>query len=547
MYARTRSGTSAKATLGFDLPPRYETPRLLASGGMGSVWCAQDTVLGRKVAIKVLAEGYADDPRARLRFMREARAAARLSGHPNVVTVFDVGEAAGRPYIVMEHLGGGSVADAIRVGKVSRAEALRWIGEAASAIDHAHGLGILHRDVKPGNMLLGPSRTVHLADFGIARIAAEHAITNAGELLGTAAYISPEQARGRPATPASDRYSLAVAAFELLVGERPFGGEHFAAQARAHMDEEPPPASERDATLSRAVDPVLVRGMAKEPDQRWPSAGAFAEALETAVATRRPRPAPRFAAGEGAPPTLLLSPRSAAPASPARRGALAALGVAALLVGLLVGAHHGGGSSATSASLSRPALGRTPAHHGRAVRHAVARATKAPTTPKTPTTPTTPKAPGAAAPVSPPAASTPSTTGTPAAGSPPSASTVGAAPASGAALESRGHQLMLADNYAAAIPVLRHALAAAGPGSLTYAYALFDLGRSLRLAGDPGAAVPILEARLKIPNQTGVVRHELELALAALGQAPSGGAPVGGGHGPKDRAVKPKNRSGHGD
>ena len=114
MYARTRSRTSASATPGIDLPPRYENPRLLATGGMGSVWCAQDTVLGRAVAIKVLAEGYADDPRARLRFMREARAAGRLSGHPNVVTVFDVGEADGRPYIVMEHSSGGSVADAIR-------------------------------------------------------------------------------------------------------------------------------------------------------------------------------------------------------------------------------------------------------------------------------------------------------------------------------------------------------------------------------------------------------------------------------------------------
>jgi eukaryotic-like serine/threonine-protein kinase len=551
MYARTRttSRTSASATPGVELPPRYDNPRLLASGGMGSVWCAQDTVLGRAVAIKVLAEGYADDPRARLRFMREARAAGRLSGHPNVVTVFDVGEADGRPYIVMEHVSGGSVADAIRVGEVSRAEALRWIAEAASALDHAHGLGILHRDVKPGNMLLGRNRTVHLADFGIARIAAEHAITNAGEMLGTAAYISPEQARGRPATGASDRYSLAVAAFELLVGERPFPAEHFAAQARAHMDDEPPVASEREPALSPAVDPVLMRGMSKDPDKRWPSAGAFADALERAVATRRPRPSRSVGAAAGSPPTLILNADAAGAASPARRGALAALAVAALLVGLLVGSQHGSGTSARNASVRQPAVGSGPARRAQPTKHhAVAKAKAAAQTPRAAAQ--TPRAaaqtPEAAAPVTPAASPT---TSAPSASPTPSTSTLAAASASanGAALEARGHQLMIAGNYAAAIPVLRQALAAAGPASLTYAYALFDLGRSLRLAGDPSAAVPTLEARLKIPNQTGVVRHELDLALAALHHAPSGGAAPGGGDGPKDGAVKRKNRSGHGD
>ena len=327
-------------------------------------------------------------------------------------------------------------------------------------------------------MLLGRNRTVHLADFGIARIAAEHAITNAGEMLGTAAYISPEQARGRPATGASDRYSLAVAAFELLVGERPFPAEHFAAQARAHMDDEPPAASEREPALSPAVDPVLMRGMSKDPDKRWPSAGAFADALERAVATRRPRPNRSVGAAAGAPPTLILNADTAGAASPARRGALAALAVAALLVGLLVGSQHGGGTSARNASVRQPAVGSGAARRAQPTKHhAVAKAKAAAQTPKaaaqTPSaaeqTPSaaaqTPRAaaqtPEAAAPVTPAASPT---TSAPTASPTPSTSTPAPASANGAALEAHGHQLMIAGSYAAAIPVLRQALAAAGPG-----------------------------------------------------------------------------------
>ena len=255
---------------------------------MASVWCAEDRLLDRTVAIKILAERFAHDQLAVRRFKREARAAARVCGHNHVVTVFDVGDAepaddpanAGRAFIVMEYLAGGTVSDAIRVGAVRRHEALRWLAEAASALDHAHGCGIVHRDIKPANFLLDRSRILHVADFGIARLVSEDTITSSDQLFGTAAYLAPEQALGRPATSASDRYALAVAAFELLVGERPFAATHFAAQARQHVEDEPPSASERNHSLPAAVDPILQRGMAKEADARFETAGELVGALQ---------------------------------------------------------------------------------------------------------------------------------------------------------------------------------------------------------------------------------------------------------------------------
>ena len=277
------------------LPDRYELRRRIAKGGMASVWCAHDRELGRDVAIKLLAEQFAHDPAAIRRFKREARAAARLSGHPHVVTIFDVGEAIDpadsgrRGLLVMEYLAGGTVADALRVGEVSRDDALRWLHEAASALDYAHGRGVVHRDIKPANFLLDRARVLRVADFGIARLASEETITGTGYMLGTAAYLSPERALGHPATEASDRYALAVVAFELLTSERPFTAEHFAAQARLHVEEPVPRASGRDPSIPRAVDAVLARGMSKRPEDRWPTSAAFVDTLDLALTERAGR------------------------------------------------------------------------------------------------------------------------------------------------------------------------------------------------------------------------------------------------------------------
>src|SRR4051794_31778247 len=261
---------------------------------MASVWEAHDELLDRPVAVKVLSLHLGEDDRARRRFAREARTAAGLSSHPHVVTIYDVGEFDGKSFIVMELLRGGTVADKLRSGEdIPHRLALRWLEEAGSALDAAHEAGIVHRDVKPANMLLDGRGRLALADFGIARLGLEDQITQTGQVLGTAAYISPEQAMGQPSTPASDRYALAVVAYELLTGVKPFRAENFAAQARAHVEDDPPPASEQDIDLPPAVDRVLERGMAKEPEDRWATAGEMVKALDDALA---PRPRRRVAA-----------------------------------------------------------------------------------------------------------------------------------------------------------------------------------------------------------------------------------------------------------
>jgi serine/threonine-protein kinase len=491
---------------------------------MASVWCAEDLVLGRLVAIKILADRFASDDMAVRRFKREARAAARVATHPHVVTIYDVGdiegagERDGRAFIVMEHLAGGTVADALRVGAVRRREAVRWLREAASAMDFAHGHGIVHRDIKPANFLLDRSRVLHVADFGIARLVSEDTITTAGELFGTAAYLSPEQALGIEATGASDRYALAVAGFELLAGERPFTAVHFTAQARQHIEDDRPRASDRDRTLPPALDDVLAQGMAKDPEERFATAGEMVMAIESAlagvpvVAARAPA-RPAASSRPAAPrrePASLLSGGGLAPSgrmSPLRRHvgraiALAALAVAAVGVGFVAltggrAAHHGTPLRTTStlrATAPKPVNSASTAAASRARRRAADQATTT---------------------------STPTSTGTTTA-------------LSAEELQATGHQEMLAGNYQTAIQTLRAAVSAAPPNSLTYAYGLYDLGRTLVLAGDPGGAVPILEQRLKIPNQTGVVRQMLDEALRASGQVPaqlqstSGGQSAGG-------------------
>src|SRR6476646_2077984 len=249
------------------LPPRYRILRHIADGGMASVWAAEDELLGRLVAVKVLARAYEVDERARRRFLREARAAAKLGDCRHVVTVYDIGEHDDRAFMVMEHFAGGTVGDRLRERRrLPRPVALRWLRETATALDCANGHDVVHRDVKPGNLLLDDHGRLAVGDFGIATVASEASVTQTGQVLGTAAYISPEQARGLAATAASDRYALAVVAFELLTGSRPFDVDHPAAQARAHVQAEIPVASDVAAGLPRAVDAILRDGLAKDPD-----------------------------------------------------------------------------------------------------------------------------------------------------------------------------------------------------------------------------------------------------------------------------------------
>jgi eukaryotic-like serine/threonine-protein kinase len=246
------------------LPARYRDARPVGRGGMADIYRATDAELGRPVAVKVLAEHCAEDDDIRERFLREARAAARLSGDPHTVTIYDVGETQGRPYLVMEYLPGGSLEARLAAGRIDEALALEWLEQGARALDSAHDHGVVHRDVKPGNLLLDRDDNVYVADFGIARAAGLDSNTQTGVILGTAGYLAPEQAAGGRATAASDRYAFAVVAHELLTGMRPG----------------PTPSSK----LPPAAQHVFAGALAADPEYRFASCLEFVAALRAALA-----------------------------------------------------------------------------------------------------------------------------------------------------------------------------------------------------------------------------------------------------------------------
>ena len=306
---------------------------------MGDIYCARDSLLDREVAIKVLAERYAEDEATRQRFTREALASARLSSDPAIVTIFDVGEWEGRPFIVMEYLSGGSLEGRLRDGPPPTSQALVWLEQAARALDTAHAQGIVHRDVKPGNLLLDEAGEVNVADFGIASATGMDSLTMAGTILGTAGYLSPEQAQGDRAMPASDRYALAVVAYELLTGRRPFARESPTAEAAAHANDPIPSVTEYARDLPAAqLDAVFRRALAKNPSERYPTAVEFVNDLRAALSEAETRtqvlaPAP-VPAGSG-PPT----------GPPGRRGP----STRALALGGLLLAALGGGAALAAA------------------------------------------------------------------------------------------------------------------------------------------------------------------------------------------------------
>ncbi|MGB2710029.1 MAG: protein kinase, partial [Conexibacter sp.] len=238
---------------------RYELGRRLGIGGMSTVQLALDRRLERHVAVKLLAEHLADDPSFVSRFRREALAAARLV-HPNVVQVFDFGfdEAAGRHFIVMEHVPGRSCAELLRErGQLDVGEAVEIVAQACRGLDYAHRNGVVHRDVKPGNLLVADDGGVKLADFGIAKATEQSSITQVGSVLGTAAYLAPEQARGEEAGPRADLYSLGVVAYQLLSGRLPYEATSLSELALKQQREAPL----RLEDLSPAVPPELAQAV----------------------------------------------------------------------------------------------------------------------------------------------------------------------------------------------------------------------------------------------------------------------------------------------
>lgn len=258
---------------GVKLGNRYRLDERIASGGMGDVWRGTDEVLGRTVAVKSLLPALLDDPDFAERFRGEARTMATIN-HPGVVDIYDFGSDQQIAFLVMEHVEGEALLAALnRVGRLTSARTMALVAQAADALHAAHLEGIVHRDVKPGNLLVRPNGTLVLTDFGIARSDLVAQLTAAGSVLGTASYISPEQATGAVATPASDVYALGVVAYQCLSGRRPFAGDNPLEIALQHVRDTP---RALPADIPPQVRAVVERAMAKDPADRWPSAAALA-------------------------------------------------------------------------------------------------------------------------------------------------------------------------------------------------------------------------------------------------------------------------------
>ena len=345
----------------------YEVQEFLGRGAMGVVYKAWHESLARPAAVKVL-QAIAPDADASARFRREAQSIAQMR-HPNILNVFDFGALDGVPYMIVEYVPGGSLGDRLKGGRLPRAEAIRVLRGIASGLDYAHSQGVVHRDVKPANVLMHADGTTVLADFGLAKLLEGSSMkSQTGATTGTPAYMAPEQVTGSAVGPAADRYALASVAYELLTGSVPFetGGVLELLYAQVHRD--PPPPSSKAPDLPPAVDAVLLRGLAKQPADRWDSCAAMIDALDHAfdldVAATMPVPkAPFVAPVPAAPAAAAASPTP--PASEVRRvrrwwpwvagaGVLAVLLAGLLLFGLL---RSGGGAVTVSVNPTSPHLG----------------------------------------------------------------------------------------------------------------------------------------------------------------------------------------------
>lgn len=445
------------------LKDRYRLERTLGRGGMAAVWLGHDEVLERPVAVKVLSDTIAGDPGFVTRFRREAHTAAGLS-HPNLVDVYDFSEEGERPYLVMQFVPGENLAERLERGMPVDCEQLAR--ELLEALAHIHRAGILHRDVKPANVILEPDGTAKLIDFGIALPADATALTSTGLVLGTERYAAPEVMEGRAASERSDLYSCGVVLRSCEAGASPALQALVEWMTRADPRDRPGSAEQALAELDRGVS-------APEPPTR-----AFEPTFERSP-SRPPLP----------PPERAQSYRGRWGAAIALAVFLAAV-VAIAAVALSDGGDGGNGPRSAQAKpreaspKHQQATGAEPSAEEPSGEEAApeASAEEAATT--------------ASAPVA-----------------------EGADPERAAALNEEGFSLLQAGDYESAVPILEEAVAAfpAGSEELDYAYALFNLGKALRLSGRAEEAIPVLERRLEIPNQTGTVEEELAAARAETG------------------------------
>ncbi|OBF23182.1 serine/threonine protein kinase [Mycobacterium kubicae] len=384
--------------VGVTLSGRYRLQRLIATGGMGQVWEAVDSRLGRRVAVKVLKQEFSQDPEFIERFRAEARTTAMLN-HPGIAQVHDYGESQldgeGRTaYLVMELVNGEPLNSVLkRTGRLSLRHALDMLEQTGRALQVAHAAGLVHRDVKPGNIMITPTGQVKITDFGIAKAVDAAPVTQTGMVMGTAQYIAPEQALGHEATPASDVYALGVVGYEVVSGKRPFTGDGALTVAMKHIKEPPPPLPpELPPNVRELIEITLV----KNPSQRYRSGGPFADAVAAVRAGRRPpRPSATPPAGRAAPAAIpsatpariapatsarTAAPRRSRPASgghrppPARRTfssgqrallwAAGVLGALAIIIAVLIVINSRGQQDGTPTVTQTPPAGQTPAGQG---------------------------------------------------------------------------------------------------------------------------------------------------------------------------------------
>jgi serine/threonine protein kinase/beta-lactam-binding protein with PASTA domain len=347
---------------------RYRPTSLVGEGGMAMVYEAEDLLLGRKVAVKILREQFASDPGFLARFRREAKAAAALS-HPNVVAIYDVGSDGPTQYIVMELVRGRTLKQIIQEeGPVSSARAISLGRQICEGLEYAHEHGIVHRDVKSQNILVGRESRVKITDFGIAVALGASSLTESGHVVGSAQYFSPEQARGEQATALSDIYAAGVVLYEMATGQLPFEAETPVAVALKQVQEAPAPPRRLNPRIPESLQAVILRAMAKDPAQRFESGRAMAGALlayaqsslEATISQPVPVPASTTRGARPQAPTVVKEP-----AQPVRRqgsGRMAPLVLVLLLFLLLVGSITVGILTSTNGSLQRlfPTLGQAP-------------------------------------------------------------------------------------------------------------------------------------------------------------------------------------------